>query len=89
MSEKNASHSQQYADSWKRMWEDGMARFAAAQEQGARFETQVLDNLNAAVDQSAALARQTLAYAAQLSAEWRKQSHEAARRVSDLISNRA
>jgi hypothetical protein len=89
MSEKSASHAQQYADGWKRMWEDGLARIGLAQEQGARFETQIVDNLSAAVDQSAVLAKQTLNYAAQLSAEWRKQSYDAARRMSDLFANRA
>lgn len=88
MSEKNASQSQHYTDGWKKLWDENLARLAGAQEQGARLEAQLMDNLNAAVDQSATLARQTLAYATQLSAEWRKHSLEAARRMSDLFAAR-
>ncbi len=89
MSEKGTSQAQQYAEGWRRLLDDNLSRFAAAQEQGAKLEAQAMDHLHAAVEQSATLAKQTLSYVAQLSAEWRKHTFEAARRLTDLVSARA
>lgn len=89
MSEKTVSQVQHGSDGWRKLWEEQVGRVTAAQEQAAKLEAQWMDNLQASVDQAATMAKQTLSYATQLSAEWRKLSAEAARRATELFSVRA
>lgn len=76
-------------DAWKKMSDDHFARIASFQEEVAKFETRSLEQARAAIDEMARLAKETLGYAGQLQAEWRRLGMEATRRTYDLFGARS
>ena len=53
MADKTGSQVQQGVDGWKKLWEEQLARVSAAQEQSTRLEQQWMENVQAAVEQTA------------------------------------
>lgn len=62
-----------------------VARLEAFYAQLGELEAKALEQTTTALDESARLSRETLAYGASLAAEWRKASLEAARRTAQLM----
>jgi hypothetical protein len=90
MAEKNPSQTQQVAiDEWKKAVEAQVTRVQAFNDELARFEQKGLEHMKTAIEESNKLARESMAYIAQLSAEWRKLALEATRRAADAMSPRA
>lgn len=72
-------------DAWRKGVTDHLARVQAVTDEVARVEAQGMAHARTMVDESAKLAQETMSYAAQLSAEWRKVMFEAARKSLDLV----
>src|SRR5262249_5732065 len=72
MSDHTGSHVKDAQDAWKKMLDDHLARVEALEEQTARAEAQAAERTREAIDEVARMSKETLAYAGQLSAEWRK-----------------
>ena len=70
---------------WKKMVEEQLQRFAAVQDEMAKAEQRHAEQVRAAIDEHARMMKESLAYAAQLSSEWRKLSLDAARRSADVV----
>ena len=73
-------------DAWRKGVTDHLARVQAVTDEVARVEAQGMTHARTMIDESAKLAQETMSYAAQLSAEWRKVMFEAARRSLDLVN---
>jgi hypothetical protein len=75
MSEKETSQAQQ---SWKKVdsW----------MEEWAKIEAKSNEQMQQAIEESARLARESLAYGMKLSAEWRKLGLETLKRTSNVFS---
>ncbi len=63
----------------------GTEHLQAMMEEWARFEQKGLEQARQAVDELGRMAQASLAYAAQLSAEWRRLSMEGARRAGEAV----
>jgi len=72
-------------DLWRKGVTDHMARVQAVTDEVARVEAQGMTHARTMIDESAKLAQESMNYAAQLSAEWRKVMFEAARKSLDLV----
>lgn len=87
MAEKTASQTQQAAaDQWKKIVEDQVARVQQLQDDLARFEQKGIEQMRTAVDESAKIAKESINYLSQLTAEWRKLSIDATRRAAELMT---
>jgi hypothetical protein len=76
-------------EAWKKLVDEQMARVSSMYEEFARFEDKGLERTRAAVDEMAKLVKDSVAYAGQYAAEWRRVSLEAAKRTADLMTRRA
>lgn len=86
MNETVNSHVQQTKAAWTRAVDDGVARMTAALEESAKLETKGAEQVTQAIDELAKLQKDSLAYALQLGAEWRKLALEATRRTAELFA---
>lgn len=73
-------------DAWRKGMADHLARVQAVTDEVARVEAQGFAHTRTMIDESAKLAQETVSYASQLSAEWRKLMFEAARKSLDLVN---
>lgn len=73
-------------DAWRKGVTDHLARVQAVTDEVARVEAQGFAHTRTMIDESAKLAQETVSYASQLSAEWRKLMFEAARKSLDLVT---
>lgn len=89
MNEQINSQVQQAMDSWRKLVDEQVSRFTAMGEEVAKLEQKGLEQVRTAVDEAAKMTKESFAYAAQLSAEWRKLALEATKRASELISARS
>lgn len=64
----------------------GTEHVQAMMEEWARLEQQGFEQSRQAVEELARMAQASLAYAARLSAEWRRLSMDGARRVSETVA---
>ncbi|MBI2389371.1 MAG: hypothetical protein HYV09_07220 [Deltaproteobacteria bacterium] len=62
-----------------------LARVEAFYNQLAELETKALEQHKNAIEESARLSRESIAYGATLAAEWRKASLEATRRTFEMM----
>lgn len=83
--ETMTSQMQQGMAAWKKLFDEQLQRFATVQEEMAKAEVRHAEQVRAAIDEQARMMKESLAYAAQLSAEWRRLSLEAVRRTTDLV----
>jgi len=84
MSDQTSSHVQQAQDAWKKMVDDHVTRVEELHAQIARVESQTTERTREAIDEVARMSKETLGYAGQLSAEWRKLTLEATRNAIGL-----
>lgn len=88
MSENNVAQVQQAQDAWTKMMAEHTARMEGAAAEAARLEAMASEHAKTAITEMAKLSTDTLAYYGQLTAEWRKLSLEATRRMTGLVSGK-
>lgn len=86
MSETKTSQVRDVQNAWKKMMDDQVARMELAYGEMARMQEQGLEQTRAAVDEMAKLTKDSINYVAQLQAEWRKQSLDAAKKSADFFT---
>ena len=69
------------ADAWKQAADAWLGRMTALPEEAAKVEALGAERARATIDESARLARESLAYSLNLSAEWRKLMTETTRQM--------
>jgi hypothetical protein len=84
MSESKVSHVREAQDAWKKMMGDHVARMEQVYAETARLQEQGLEQGRHAIDEMAKLSRDSIQYAADLSAEWRKLTIEATKKTAEL-----
>jgi hypothetical protein len=89
MAEKITSQTQQTVDGFKKIIDDQLQRANSFQDELGRLEQKGIEQARAAVDEAAKLAKESLTYAAQLGAEWRKMAIEATRRATEMMTFKA
>ncbi len=89
MSEKNASQVQQGTETFRRITEEQVNRTNALFEESRKLEQRFLEQANQTVDETARLIKGGLAFATQLSAEYRRITTDALQRSMDLFSVRS
>jgi hypothetical protein len=89
MSENKASHVQHAQDAWKKMIDDGVARWELMLGEVAKYEGQGVGQAKTAVEEMAKLQMDTLGYFGQLSSEWRKLSIDATRKATEIFTPKA
>ncbi len=77
MAEKKTSHSQHSA-----AHQEILEKMESAWEQAASMERKTIEQANAAIEESARLMKEALAWQSQINAEWRKLALEATRRMN-------
>lgn len=83
MAEKNSqSHNN---GAWKRMVDEQTGRVESLYAEIAKVEDKGVERLNAAVDESARLMKDSFSWYGEMSAEWRKMSLDATRRTAELF----
>ena len=73
-------------DTWARWTREGVARMQALSEELAKLESASYERTRTATDELAQLVTDSLSYANQIGAEWRKLTLEATRRGADMIT---
>jgi hypothetical protein len=77
---------QQFSNVWAQAMKDHLARVEAWQKEMVRLEEQNYVRANEAIEESARLAKESLAYAQKLQAEWRKISLDAMKQAAEPFS---
>ena len=80
------SQTQQTTEAFKKMLTDQIARLEAMQAEAAKMEEKTANDAQAWIDEWAKLARESMTYATQISAEWRKMSLEATKRTFEMMN---
>ena len=70
-------------DVWRKMTDDSIARMSAFYAEMDKVEAKNLERAEQAMNEAAKLTKDTLAYGAQLSAEWRKLSLDAIQKATE------
>ena len=70
-------------DVWRKMTDDSIARMTAFYGELDKVEAKNLERAEQAMHEAAKLTKDTLAYGAQLGAEWRKLSREALHKATE------
>ena len=73
---------QQFLETWAQLTAEQMARIEQMTAQVEELQAKSLERAYEAIDESAKLMKESLAYAAKLSDEWRKITVEAGKRAS-------
>jgi hypothetical protein len=71
---------------WKRMVDENTGRIESFYAEMAKVEDKGVHQMNAAIDESARLMKDSFAWYAELSAEWRKMALDATRRSAELFA---
>jgi Zn finger protein HypA/HybF involved in hydrogenase expression len=91
MSESNGttatSQVQQVVGVWQKSWNDHVSRVTSIYEEVGKVEAKQVEQVTTAVDEMAKLTRETMSYGAQLAAEWRRLSFEAARKSTEMFTS--
>ena len=64
-------------ETWMKLADDSLARFRDMAKEAEKLEAKNVERANAAIEEAAKLQKETVAYAAELGAQWRKISLEA------------
>lgn len=83
MAEKNSQSHNNAA--WKRMVDEQTGRIESMYAEMAKAEDKGLSQVSAAIDESARLMKDSFAWYAELTAEWRKMTLDATRRSAELF----
>ena len=75
-------------DAWRQAVETHLERMGTLQGEVTRAQSAGAEQARVAIDESARLLRESLAYTMQLSTEWQRQSLDAARRAVELMTPR-
>ncbi|MFT3765250.1 MAG: hypothetical protein QM820_07000 [Minicystis sp.] len=86
MSDTKSSQVREAQNAWKKMVDEQVARTELLFGEAARLQEQSLEQSRHAIDEMAKLTKESLNYFAQLSAEWRKLTLDAAKKSADLVS---
>jgi hypothetical protein len=68
---------------WRKMTDDSIARMTAFYAEVDKLEAKNIERAEQAMNEAAKLTKDTLAYGAELGAEWRKLSLEALQRATE------
>lgn len=71
---------------WTKAWFEPLERIEAVYEQMAKMQSASLDQARKNVDEAARLAKESIAYAEQLTAQWRALSFDAAKRTAEMFA---
>lgn len=71
---------------WRKMTDDSIARMNAFYAELDKIEAKNLERAETAMQEASKLTKETLAYGAQLGAEWRKLSLEALQRATETAT---
>ena len=71
---------------WKKAWDDHVARVNAIFGEVNKLEQKNAEQFTNAVDEVAKMTRENLAYATQLTSEWRKVSLETTKKAASFVS---
>lgn len=71
---------------WRKMTDDSIARMSAFYAELDKIEAKNLERAETAMQEASKLTKETLAYGAQLGAEWRKLSLEALQRATETAT---
>ena len=85
---ENASQAQ-HNEYFKKMMDEQLNRTASMFDEMAKLEAKAVEQARRAVEESGKLAEETLSYATQLSADWRRMSLDAFRKAADLWTVKA
>jgi hypothetical protein len=69
-------------EAWQQLADDSIARTAAFFSEFDKLEAKAAERAEGAIEEAAKLTKETLAYNAQLAAEWRKLSLETVKRAT-------
>jgi hypothetical protein len=86
MSETKTSQVRETQAAWKKAVDDQIARAELAYAEMGRLQEQALTQQRQAIDEMAKLTKESVDYFAQLSAEWRKLTLDAARKTAELVN---
>jgi hypothetical protein len=86
MSETKTSQVRETQAMWKKAVDDQIARAELAYAEMGRLQEQALTQQRQAIDEMAKLTKESVDYFAQLSAEWRKLTLDAARKTAELVN---
>jgi len=81
--------SQQFLDLWAKATQEQIARMDQMSEQLHKMQGQAVERTREAIDETARLMKESLAYSTQLSTEWRKISLDATKKAADLYTPKA
>jgi hypothetical protein len=79
----------QHTEFWKKAVEEQINRTASMFDEVGKLEAKGVEQARSAVSEMGKLAEETLNYTTQLSADWRKMSLDAFRKMTDLWSVKA
>lgn len=82
MSDEKTVHAQQNGGPWGKGWDDQVARAAAFSERIGQVEHQALERARVAIDESARMQKETLAYWAEMGAAMRSIGLDMARQTA-------
>lgn len=86
MVEQITSQVQQGFGMWKKAWDDHVTRVNAIFGEVNKLEQKNAEQFTNAVDEVAKMTRENLAYATQLTSEWRKLSLETTKKAASFVS---
>ena len=86
MAETINSQSQQIKDAWHKAMADHAARIEGVFGELAKMEAKTLEQACTQLDEATRLTKVSLAYASELSAQWRKLMIDAAKRSAEMVS---
>lgn len=80
---------QQMPEFFKKFVDDQANRFQAMNAEASKLESKMLENASLVVDETAKLVKESLAHAVNLSAEYRRMSLEATKKLASYFAPRA
>jgi hypothetical protein len=86
MAEQTTSQTQQIKDTFRKAVSDHAERVESVFTELAKLEEKGLEQAAAQLDETARLTKVSLAYASELSAQWRKLWVDAAKRTAEMVS---
>jgi len=86
MAAPSTTQSQQINEVWQKAVSTQVANLESFYEQFAKVQSNAIAQITALLDEATRVAKQSVAYADQISEQWRKLTVEAARRSAELIN---
>ncbi|MBL9021976.1 MAG: hypothetical protein JNL21_07230 [Myxococcales bacterium] len=81
--------SQQMLDLWTKATQEQISRMDQMAEQLHKMQGQAVERTREAIDETARLMKESLAYSTQLSAEWRKITLDATKKAAEVVAPKA